>query len=387
MDMRRPPRTVSDPKVRQVGFVTPSVAPPTRSLSDAPTTVAAAAAALSASSPPSGEISLPGSSLSPVMIPPPRHASSDGRPSAPVAVPNPASSLRRDSLRIRVGSYNASEVVLGTPPSASPSSRTDYTASEFSEEAMSPWHGRSGTAKVASSFPGSSSEMIVMKTGVVGGGGAGSTPKSPLTTASVVKTLPGISGVTLMLTHCHLAEKEREVLMGTQNDGAGASKTLKEKTTKAERRALQEAQRAAKAAAKEAGAGVKPSAASGSAVAANTKQGKVVKPPPQKKDGPQIAPPSGTSEKKVVDRPPEKDRKKDVPAPRMQFDDKHRVEKAKRRAVVNQFEAKNRVELFRHLPQYIHGTQLPDLEGKFFQLDPMHPSVYKVAFIYSSFLA
>lgn len=64
---------------------------------------------------------------------------------------------------------------------------------------MSPWHGRSGTAKVASSFPGSSSEMIVMKTGVGGGGGAGSTPKSPLTTASVVKTLPGISGVTLML--------------------------------------------------------------------------------------------------------------------------------------------------------------------------------------------
>ncbi|CAD5175588.1 unnamed protein product [Musa acuminata subsp. malaccensis] len=372
MDMRRPPRTVSDPKVRQVGFVTPSGAPPTRSLSDAPTTVAAVASAASASSPPSGEISLPGSSLSPVMIPPPRHASSDGRPSAPVAVPNPASSLRRESLRIRVGSYNASEVVLGTPPSASPSSRTDNAASEFSEETMSPWHGRSGTAKVASSFPGSTSEMIVMKTGVGGGGGAGSTPKSPLTTASVVKTLPGIS------------EKEREVLMGTQNDGAGVSKTLKEKTTKAERRAVQEAQRAAKAAAKEAGAGVKPSAASGSAVVANTKQGKIVKPPSQKKDGPQIAPPSGSSEKKVVDRPPEKDRKKDVPAPRMQFDDKHRVEKAKRRAVVNQFEAKNRVELFRHLPQYIHGTQLPDLEGKFFQLDPMHPSVYKVGLQYLS---
>lgn len=38
-----------------------------------------------------------------------------------------------------------------------------------------------------------------------------------------------------------------------QNDGAGVSKTLKEKTTKAERRALQEAQRSAKAAAKESG--------------------------------------------------------------------------------------------------------------------------------------
>lgn len=62
----------------------------------------------------------------------------------------------------------------------------------------------------------------------------------------------------------------------------------------------------------------------------------------------------------------------------MQFDDKSRVEKAKRRAVVNQTEARNRVELFRHLPQYEQGTQLPDLESKFFQLEPMHPAVYKV---------
>ena len=58
--------------------------------------------------------------------------------------------------------------------------------------------------------------------------------------------------------------------------------------------------------------------------------------------------------------------------------------KAKRRAVVKQTEAKNRVELFRHLPQYEHGTQLPDLETKFFLLDPMHPAVYKV-FAFSCF--
>lgn len=44
--------------------------------------------------------------------------------------------------------------------------------------------------------------------------------------------------------------------MGTQNDGAGVPKTLKEKTTKAERRALQDAQRAAKAALKEIGEGL-----------------------------------------------------------------------------------------------------------------------------------
>lgn len=84
------------------------------------------------------------------------------------------------------------------------------------------------------------------------------------------------------------------------------------------------------------------------------------------------------SEKKGGDRPMEKERKKDVPQPRMQYDDTSRVEKAKRRAVVKQTEARNRVELFRHLPQYEHGSQLPDLESKFFQLEPMHPAVYKV---------
>ncbi|XP_070047646.1 uncharacterized protein [Nicotiana tomentosiformis] len=89
-----------------------------------------------------------------------------------------------------------------------------------------------------------------------------------------------------------------------------------------------------------------------------------------------------THETKGGDRPLEKDRKKDVPAPRMQFDDKNRVEKAKKRAVVKKTEARNRVELFRHLPQYEQGTQLPDLESRFFHLDPMHPAVYKVGLQY-----
>ena len=97
----------------------------------------------------------------------------------------------------------------------------------------------------------------------------------------------------------------------------------------------------------------------------------------QKKDVPQAAS-TVASEKKVNERLPERERKLDAPHPRMQFDDVHKVEKAKKRAVVNQSEARNRVELFRHLPQYVHGTQLPDLESKFFQLEPMHPSVYKV---------
>ncbi|KAI3462822.1 hypothetical protein Pfo_019485 [Paulownia fortunei] len=147
---------------------------------------------------------------------------------------------------------------------------------------------------------------------------------------------------------------------------------LKEKTTKAERRAIQEAQRAAKAAAK--GEGSKTSAAGVN----STNTGKPVKPVPQKKDNSLIA----ASEKKGGDRQPDKDRKKDVPHPRMQFDDENRVEKAKKRSVVKQTEARNRVELFRHLPQYEHGTRLLDLESKFFQLDPVHPAVYKVGLQY-----
>lgn len=96
-----------------------------------------------------------------------------------------------------------------------------------------------------------------------------------------------------------------------------------------------------------------------------------------KKDVNQFNPPVA-SDKKNSERPPDKDRKKDVPQPRMQFDDAHRVVKAKKRSVFSQSEAKNRVELFRHLPQYAHGTQIPDLESKFLQPDTMHPSVYKV---------
>jgi translation initiation factor eIF-2B subunit delta len=91
--------------------------------------------------------------------------------------------------------------------------------------------------------------------------------------------------------------------------------------------------------------GKTPAAASGAA--ASAKSAKSVKPPSQKNDSATVA----VSEKKGGDRPPEKDRKKEVPQPRMQYDDKSRVEKAKRRAVVKQTEARNRVELFRHLPQ------------------------------------
>lgn len=119
------------------------------------------------------------------------------------------------------------------------------------------------------------------------------------------------------------------------------------------------------------GEGSKTSAAAG----VNTANaGKSVKPVSQKKDNSSVA----ASEKKGGVRQADKDRKKDVPHPRMQFDDENRVVKAKKRSVVKQVEARNRVELFRHLPQYEHGTRLTDLEAKFFQLGPVHPAIYKV---------
>lgn len=115
------------------------------------------------------------------------------------------------------------------------------------------------------------------------------------------------------------------------------------------------------------------SLAEGNKASGTAKPAKAVK-PAQKVDNVAVA----ASEKKGSDAPLEKDRKKDAPQPRMQYDDKSRVEKAKRRSVVKQTEARSRVELFRHLPQYEHGSQLPDLEAKFFHLYPVHPAVYKV---------
>lgn len=235
---------------------------------------------------------------------------------------------------------------------------------EFSEDvvALSPgraFRGSSVRASASSSFPGGGFDLTALK--------ASSVPASELTTVSVFNLPPGI------------AEKAGGAFVEMQNDRHVSSKAAKEKTTKAERRALQEAQRAVKAAAKAEGNKI-PGTGSSAVTSVNVKPAKGVKAALQKNDSVSVA----ASEKKVADRPVEKDRKKDVPQPRMQYDDRSRVEKAKRRAVVYQTEARNRVELFRHLPQYEHGTQLPDLESKFFQLDPVHPAVYKVGLQYLS---
>ncbi|CAH9147151.1 unnamed protein product [Cuscuta epithymum] len=153
-----------------------------------------------------------------------------------------------------------------------------------------------------------------------------------------------------------------------------SSKQQKEKTTKAERRALQEAQRAAKAASR---AVCNKPAAGGSPASVCEKSPKVLKQSSHKQDS-NLMSTSSTMEKKRSNQTLVKDRKNDFPAPRMQFDDKSRVEKAKKRALLKQTESRNRVEMFLHLRQYEHGTQLHDLESKFFQLDSMHPAIYKV---------
>ncbi|KAK4799134.1 hypothetical protein SAY86_024499 [Trapa natans] len=322
MEPRRNLRTVIDPKVRKVGFF----APPDRSQSGPADPISAASAVQASSSSPSGN------TLSPVMIPPPRHHS--------------------DSL---VHPQPSSRPVLH---SAIPSSYT--AASEFSPTA-------------ASSYTSGSRFPVDVEDG----------PFSPsrLAKGTSVKVLASsVPNVSLVTKPSNMAASDRSGRMKmnemvapgveVQNELHGNTKLSKDKLSKAERRALQESQRAAKAAARV-------EASKGSAGTFGTAPAKAAKAASRKSDNASVA----ASEKKVGDRPVEKERKKDVPQPRMQYDDTSRVEKAKRRAVVKQTEARNRVELFRHLPQYEHGSQLPDLVAKFFQLEPMHPAVYKIGSI------
>ncbi|XP_007036420.2 PREDICTED: translation initiation factor eIF-2B subunit delta [Theobroma cacao] len=326
MDARRVTRAV--PRVRQVGFFTPNAPPeqpgPVRSQSGPP----------NSNSPPlSG--SPASNSLSPVMIPPPRHLS-DNLGARTGAVPVPGRANAGDHAT--VGSYNPADSVLGleSPP---PTRIGDGESSEETESSLG-WYRRNNPAKFASSFPGGGFDL------------------------SPVKQPEIVSGVE--------AKNQPPEKNEVQKGQASSSKPSKAKTTKAERRALQESQRAAKAASK-----AEANKSGGGAASSKT-----VKQPSQKKDAPPVASSVATSERIGVDRPAEKERKKDVPPPRMQFDDESRVGKAKRRSVLNQTEARNSIELFRHLPPHKNGTQLPYLESKFFELHDKHPAVYKVGLQY-----
>lgn len=102
MDARRAPRAVIDPKVRRVGFF----APPDRSQSGPPHPI-------------SLDVSPAANSLSPVMIPPPRHLSENlslhGRPA-------PTSPSVEES--VTAGSYSSSSEFF-PPMSPAPSSYTN----------------------------------------------------------------------------------------------------------------------------------------------------------------------------------------------------------------------------------------------------------------------
>lgn len=292
------------------------------------------------------------------MIPPPRHLSDVAARTAAVPVPDSAFRRTADGDHVTVGSYNPSESLLGTSPVASPTSVAGDGELDFSEESFAGWHRRKDSGKLASSFPSGGFELT--------------TAKGRENSVAKAKNLAAASDAKKPLD---VPERSGGVVTEVQDELQTTSKQpFKAKTTKAERRALQEAQRAAKGATK----GGRKSAT----VSAGGAPSKPVKQPSQRKDTVSVVPSVAVSEKKGSERAPEKERKKDVPPPRMQFDDKNRVEKAKKRSVVHQTEARYRVELFRHLPQYEHGTQLPDLESKFFQLEPMHPAIHKVGLQY-----
>lgn len=247
-----------------------------------------------------------------------------------------------------IGSYNPSESVLGTSPTVSiASSGVGIIDGEFSEDCS-----RVGW------FRGSE---LSFRSG-----------RLDLKNREILEENV-FSAVAVNLDNLP-REKKHEAVKEVCPDTPSVSQPLKSKTTKAERRALQEAQRAAKAASKANGNSAV--AESGKAALAKSKNQSSLK-----KDGPPVTL-AVTIDKKSGNRPLEKERKKDAPPQRMQFDDQNRVGKAKRRALVNQTEAKNRVELFRHLPQYEHGSQLPNLESKLFQLDSVHPAVFKVGLRY-----
>lgn len=364
MDARRASRMVIDPKVRQVGFVTPG----------AETQGGGGESSLLATV----TVTVGGNSPSPVMIPPPRHAENAPGGVRAVPLPVPSPSVRRhphlpdddSATSMPMGSYNPSDSVLGTSPVVSPPNSKNGTDlgyySIHSQDFSDDHYSINGPFDL-----NPRRESLSHKLTPVGA----SVPSSD--SIDMATTRPHFSAAASLPPMASLPPPTKRVSVeGAAGGEDSKSKALKERTSKAERRALQETQRAAKAAAKETGGNK-----GGNGPAKDTKGPKA---PLQRKDSNTDRKQVATLDRKSTERSLEKEKKKDVPGVRMQFDDEHRVAKAKRRSLVEQTEAKNRVELFRHLPQFVHGLQLPALEEKFFQEDPMHPhpAVYKVGLQY-----
>ncbi|EFH70410.1 GTP binding protein [Arabidopsis lyrata subsp. lyrata] len=345
MDTRRGALAV--PKVRRVGFFT-SIEPPPESSQRPNRSQSGPVEATTSSSPLSNSPS--GNLISPVLIPPSRHHSDNlttrVAAAAPVPVPGPAAFRRylaQDRSLLHVGSYNPPDSLLGT---STPSSN-----GEFSEDSASLFgFQRSDSTKLSASFPNGGFDLTLAV-------------RAPQESETKIATASASEGKKKIKEY--LAGKSESVTTKPQKEKE--QKALKDKTTKAERRAIQEAQRAAKAAAK--GEGSRRADESGRA-----NPGKATKKPQPKKERLPVT--SSVSEKTAV--AVEKEKRMDVPQTLMQYDDRSRVDKAKRRAVVEQTESKNKVELFLHLPQYERGNQLPNLSSNFFTLDSIHHAVYKV---------
>lgn len=346
---RRGPRYVIDPKVRQVGFVTPGSEPLV----------------------PNPSAAILGNSPSPVIIPPrlpdlPSKAS-------PLPVPSPPP-RRQPSIEIPLqGSYNPADSVLGTSPISSPLSKNDSNGRYPSVPSESLDLSPSSLSRANSGM-----ERLSLKDEFA------ERPTSSRLAASSTGELPGAKQQQQQPAVPASPRSLPPPRVALPPPGVQApTKSLKERTSKAERRAKQEADREAKRAARENAGGQLAESEAGTAGGLH-KEGKSSKGQSQKKDGLSEKKLLVAVEKKGGERAPEKEKKKEVPAPRMQFDDEHRVAKARKRSLIEQTETKNRVELFRHLPQFVHGTQLPSLEAKFFHDDPMHPhpAVYQVGLQY-----
>lgn len=168
MEPRRISRAVIDPKVRRVGFFTPNAPPqqPARTQSLPP----------DSSSPPLSD-SPASNSLSPVMIPPPRHPSDNlsayRTPAIPVAEP----ARERAELMVVAGSYDPAESLFGTSsPSRSPPVSRRFLDGEFSGESR---FRRSHSAKFASSFPGGGFDLTAVKNVGTGDPAASAVMKKP----------------------------------------------------------------------------------------------------------------------------------------------------------------------------------------------------------------
>lgn len=240
MDARRASRMVIDPKVRQVGFVTPGTeAQGGGGVSSSLATVTATVA---------------GNSPSPVMIPPPRHGENPPAGVRAVPLPVPSPPVRRHpqpldddaATSMPMGSYNPSDSVLGTSPVVSPTSKNGTDLGYYSVHSQDLSDDLYSITGPLDSNP-RRDNFAHKLTHVVA-----SVPSGDSIDMAV--TRPPFSAAASLPPMAHLPPPTKPVSVeGAAVGEDSKSKTLKEKTSKAERRALQDAQRAAKAAAKETG--------------------------------------------------------------------------------------------------------------------------------------